>query len=120
VCERKPISVRADHPLPPRDTGPSYFEIEVLKNEEDTDKTTLVGIGLCGEFCDLRDSWPGLGYRAFGYHGDGYHVENGQTESMLATYAEGDTIGCGVDWKAGAYYFTLNGTVIGKLTQDAQ
>ncbi|XXG99626.1 hypothetical protein Hte_005967 [Hypoxylon texense] len=118
--ERNPISIRSDHPLPPRDTGLSYFEIKILEGDPTNSpgRGTLVGIGLCGEFDDLRNRWPGWNNDTIGYHGDGFIMEDTVKLGDGDTYGEGDVIGCGLNWTHGSYYYTLNGQVVFKGSHE--
>ena len=79
------------------------------------------GIGLCSEFNDLGDGFPGWDSHPFsiGYHGDvGYIVESskafekGQDTGILLE--SGDITGCGIDWENECVYFTINGKQIGR------
>ncbi len=101
--------------------GLPYFEVEILTNEgtDSPNNGTMVGIGLCGEFDCLRGISSGWLNGTVGYHGDGTVIANGKTVGTIGTYAEGRTIGCGVNWKDGSFYFTLNGRVICKHGMSA-
>jgi hypothetical protein len=115
------MSVRADHPFPPRGSGLHYFEIEILRGKESPEIPTLVGLGLCGEFVDMSDGFPGwfTHMPSTGYHGDDgrmYESSVGDEGSKGTgrVFAEGDTVGCGIDWNKGSVYYTLNGEWVGK------
>ena len=36
-------------------------------------------------------------------------------EAGLGSYNVGDTVGCGIDWTKGLYFFTLNGRKDGEI-----
>jgi hypothetical protein len=116
------LTVRADHPLPPRDFDCSYFEVEVIKCPIGEDeKQSCVVIGLCGEFSDLWKAVPGWRKFSAGYHSDlgatyeDVAYEESDHTDLGQTYGEGDVVGCGVDWKSEAYYFTYNGKFLRKF-----
>ncbi|PQE22096.1 Ankyrin repeat-containing domain protein [Rutstroemia sp. NJR-2017a BVV2] len=121
----KPVSIRADHPFPPRKMGRQYFEIEVMGPEHITEPTATqatVVIGLCGEFVDMSGSWPGWQTPSLGYHGDyGGVNENGSEKNYdYNPFAEGHTVGCGIDYEVGSYYFTLDGKIIGMCSDKSR
>lgn len=76
----------------------------------------IVTMGLCGEFCTLRDAHPGWHIWSVGYHGDdgGIYEEpvSGNDQEYKAVFGPGQTVGCGVDYDAGQYVFTLDGEII--------
>lgn len=88
-----------------------------------------MAIGLCGEFANMKRSWPGWSNSGLstGYHGDdGYLRETMDETSSPVRFCDekyptgGVTVGCGIDWEAGAYYFTHEGELVGKLLKDPQ
>ena len=118
-----PTAIRADYPFAPRGTGPSYFEMEIVNckvSDDESDKSPVVTIGLCGEFADLVDAHPGWRYQSLGYHSDDGTIFEGETDHDYHTmstdqkFGENDVIGCGVDWEHESYYFTFNGKLFSK------
>lgn len=51
------------------------------------------------------------------YHGDdgARYTGTGWGVPFGPTYGEGDTVGCGVDFRDGTVYYTVNGRYLGKL-----
>ncbi|KAF2966195.1 hypothetical protein GQX73_g7397 [Xylaria multiplex] len=121
-------SVRADHPfLPLRSIRKeNYFEIQILPSDKQIDdEPPIVGIGLCGEFVDLGNGFPGWEYMnpSTGYHGDNgciYDSEMGDSLQVRTgmLYAVGDTVGCGIDWEQQCVYYTWNGERVGECLSE--
>jgi hypothetical protein len=113
------MSVRANRPFPPRGSGLQYFEIEILRGEVSPEVPTEVGIGLCGEFVDMSYCFPGWvrSHPSAGYHGDDGHMRDSSTGvrsvETKELFAEGATVGCGIDWNNRSVYYTLNGNLVG-------
>lgn len=118
--QRPIVSVRADHPFPPRNIRdvPSYFEVEILPAEEKPKTKATVCIGLSGEFTDMSYAFPGRVDHgvSIGYHGDtGYtyrFLEDDGTDTRTK-FAEGNTVGCGVDWEKALIYYMVDGQYVG-------
>jgi hypothetical protein len=60
---------------------------------------------------------PGWDANSFGYHGDDGKIYHGEACSAIRRYGPlfgaGDVVGCGIDYLAGAIFFTLNGQFMG-------
>ena len=117
------MTVRADHPFPPRGVSGAlyYFEAEILRGEDTSDTPVMIGIGVCGEFVEMSHEFPGwyTCVPSTGYHGDDGRiyesfVQDDGSKGTGRTFAEGDTVGCGIDWNNGSVYFTLNGDLVGE------
>ncbi|KAI1414083.1 hypothetical protein F5Y13DRAFT_159692 [Hypoxylon sp. FL1857] len=111
------ICLRSDYPFPPRKLGRSYFEMTVEKKElqESDDPAPTITIGLCGEFCNQFHAHPGWNVWSVGYHGDdsGIYEQDPKWKYQAdRTYGPGNIVGCGVDYDAGEYFFTLDGEVV--------
>ncbi|KAF3082932.1 hypothetical protein TWF569_001690 [Orbilia oligospora] len=117
-------SLRSDHPFPPRDTEKSYFEIEIQSiGAEGGSELSTVLIGLCGELSFLANAGPGWNVWTLGYHGDdgGMFEEHGNRYRHEGTkFGIGNTVGCGVDYELGDYYFTLDGKIEARFKGDNQ
>ncbi|KAK6499515.1 hypothetical protein TWF506_004145 [Arthrobotrys conoides] len=118
-------SLRADHPFPPRATETSYFEVEIqsIDPESGPSDSSTVLIGLCGEFAFLGNAAPGWNRWTVGYHGDdgGMFEENGTSSRRLGNkFGIGNTVGCGVDYELGDYYFTLDGKIEARSKAENQ
>ena len=109
--------------------GHHYFEIEISRAEEIDEPRRApptIGIGLCGEFCDLTNAFTGWHIWSTGYHGDdGLIVERKIVERKYDTsydckiqtdkkFKSGNTVGCGIDYSNGSYFFTLDGKEVGE------
>ena len=59
-------------------------------------------------------SFPGWRSRTFGYRGDG-HVGRASIDRLWGpTFSKGDTIGCGINFRNRACFYTKNGAYIGR------
>ncbi len=73
----------------------------------------------------MSDGYPGWLHcePSIGYHGgDGDMYESTASKESKGTgktFAEGDTIGCGINWDKGSVYYTLNGEWVGKYNTKA-
>jgi len=105
------IIARSNLPIP-ADAIRYYFEATV----QDKGELGAIGIGLVPAKHDLI-GMPGWYDESCGYHGDDgqkFHFEyKGQGKPYGPVYADGDTVGCGVDLKTGNVYFTRNGVHLG-------
>ncbi|KAI1119745.1 ankyrin repeat-containing domain protein [Nemania abortiva] len=115
------VSVRADFPFPPLPNEISYFEvsIEALGNASGSNRgsgSSTVSIGLCGEFSNLAEAYLGQKLWSVGFYGDdGQIFENCHgTHCTERLFRPGNTVGCGVDYSKGEYFFTLDGEVIAR------
>ena len=74
----------------------------------------IVTLGFCGEFCDLVEAHPGWNAWSVGYHGDDGAVfeESPRSDTDGSAFGPGDTVGCGIDYNRGEYFFTLDKEVV--------
>ncbi|UKZ60422.1 uncharacterized protein TrAtP1_001702 [Trichoderma atroviride] len=112
------ITVRADHPFPPRELGLSYsyFELTILEYVAQEDSNSLeCAIGLTGEFTNLVHALPGWNVWSVGYHNDngGIYEQGSRPIATVEPYGIGQTVGCGIDYESGQYFFTCDGAVFG-------
>ncbi|KAI0481983.1 hypothetical protein GGR56DRAFT_163894 [Xylariaceae sp. FL0804] len=133
----KSLSLRADHPFAPRpycsnDPNVVYYEIAIsaaeqkctnsgLSERDEGETEPAVAIGLCGEFSDLTGFWPGWSVWTTGYHGDEgavFEVRHEKQYDTGHTYGPGNVVGCGVDYRTGEYFFTLDGREVGEWLRD--
>lgn len=118
--------LRSDHPFPPRKLGLSYFELRVDAMDPDGAKrpAPTVTIGMCGEFCDLRDTHPGWYTWSVGYNAVARCLTEAGTsrfnQGWKAVFGPGYTVGCGVDYDASKYVFTLDGEVVNTFPNFVQ
>jgi hypothetical protein len=88
--------------------------VKVLELDSESDDT-MVAIGVCGEFADLNLSLCGQKLHSVGYHSiDGciYDFSGGLDSDDIdgnQPYGKDDVVGCGIDWDADEFFFTLNG-----------
>lgn len=114
-----PTCFRSNHPFSPRDTISSsacqYFEIAI--NTRSSGDKFVVTIGFCGEFSGMLYAHPGWNKWSVGYHSDdgGLYVESSSAISTWEKFGPGSTVGCGIDYAEGKYFFTLNGEIISKI-----
>ncbi|CAM1500746.1 Fc.00g099080.m01.CDS01 [Cosmosporella sp. VM-42] len=109
--EQDACAVRANHFMPPQ-CGVYYFEVKILSAKQDD---TTIGIGFSAKPVPLSrpvgwepDSW--------GYHGDDGRCFAGRQEGKQfgPKYNQGDTVGCGVNFRDGTAFFTKNGVKVGQ------
>lgn len=102
----------------------SYFELSILKTPHDTEpeaiKDQSIVIGLSGEFVNQLNAVPGWNMWSLGYHGhDGNVFEDSLVTGHIKAFAKlhdvYPTVGCGVDYQRGDYFFTCDGEVVCKL-----
>ncbi|KAL8765647.1 MAG: hypothetical protein Q9209_007327 [Squamulea sp. 1 TL-2023] len=115
---QKRIQVRANHPIPPKDTF-FYFEMSIINNGP----LGIMGIGLCRPGTDSSGmpgqhptSWGYQGDDGMKYHGDEgmrFHKHNGEGLKYSVTYHANDTVGCGINRQTGKVFFTKNGVYLG-------
>ncbi|KAI9662379.1 MAG: hypothetical protein M1821_008546 [Bathelium mastoideum] len=102
--------IRANHPIP-ISAETFYYEVDIRR----TGPLHLIGIGLCRP---ETPTWgmPGSRKTSWGYHGDDgakFHHTDGVGVAYSEKYGGGDTIGCGINTKAGQMFFTKNGSYLG-------
>jgi Ran-binding protein 9/10 len=104
----------------PTSTPLSYFEvtIEKLILQDGNAEPFELGVGFCEEHVAL-ESMVGVLHGSWGHHlGNGQlYNESGTGISDLSyteKYAEGDTIGCGINFRDRTAFFTKNGTLLGE------
>lgn len=110
---------RSNNPFPPRNSAKSYFELTLEKHVQSDDsepRDPHVAIGLFGEFSYCANSIIGCNIWTVGYRGDNGEVyeEDRYSSSNIGTFGVDDTVGCGINYEKGEYYFTLNGELVGK------
>lgn len=67
----------------------------------------------------MTDSLPGWNVWSFGYHSDDGNVYEGAATYSIGlgeTFGYGETVGCGIDYMTGTYFFTLNGKIVGSFS----
>ncbi|KAI1362879.1 ankyrin repeat-containing domain protein [Xylaria arbuscula] len=104
---------RADHPMVPNNDGIYYFEIKVVHGGNGK---CLFGVGFCDDTAYFNNGMLGWQGGSWGYHGDdGRIFESGQASKAYGPkYDEGSIIGCGVNFKKGTSFYTIDGKVIGR------
>lgn len=105
----EPTSIQANLPFT-KDDGICYFEVYV----ENSGTKHIVTIGLTDEDFKL-DKLPGWIEDTYGYHGDDGQVfhNNGHGKLWGPRFSNGDIVGCGVNFKTGEVFFTINGEWLG-------
>ncbi|KAF9371735.1 hypothetical protein CPB97_001758 [Podila verticillata] len=103
-------SVTANHPINPK-SGVFYFEIMIDRFKGNSP----ISIGIASK--DLRKNLQvGWDLNSWGYHSDDGFLYFGNSQQNIAFefgYAEGDTVGCGVNFLEKTVFFTLNGDMLG-------
>ncbi|EFX04282.1 ran-binding protein [Grosmannia clavigera kw1407] len=104
--EQDLCSIRADHYMPPQ-CGIYYFEVTVLGKHKGE---STVGIGFSDASASLTRQ-PGWEPKSWGYHSDDGNIfyANSQGKSYGPPFGPGDVVGCGVNFRTGAAFYTKNG-----------
>ena len=73
-----------------------------------------IGIGFSCTSISLH-AMPGWEERSWGYHGDNGEIYHSRRtgQAYADCFTTGDIIGCGVDFKRSAVFFTKNGVSLG-------
>ncbi|KAI9797219.1 MAG: hypothetical protein M1833_005628 [Piccolia ochrophora] len=107
-------TVRADHPMPPQ-CGIYYYEVSIRSKG----KEATIGVGFSSSNVSLN-RLPGWEPESWAYHGD-----DGRSFCCSHTgrdygpkFANGDVIGCGVNFRTGCAFFTKNGLALGTAFRD--
>lgn len=122
IENQTPVCLRSDHPFPPREVGGSpyrYFELAIQTRGPPHDDKFVITIGFCSEVSDMAAAHTGWKERSVGYHSDdgGLFEESGwPAKEYKKKYGSGSTVGCGIDYAEGKYFFTLDGDIISKIT----
>ena len=75
-----------------------------------------VSIGLATRHFPLLGKQPGWDRQSIGYHGDDgalFHGSGTGSRNFGPSFGAGDTVGCGIDYRAGLVFFTRNGQPVG-------
>ncbi|KAG0090451.1 hypothetical protein BGZ93_009306, partial [Podila epicladia] len=102
-------SVTANHPINPK-SGVFYFEIMIDRFKGNSP----ISFGIAGK--NLRKNLQvGWDLNSWGFHSDNglYFGNSQQNIAFEFGYAEGDTVGCGVNFLEKSVFFTLNGDMLG-------
>uniref|UniRef100_A0A914I9U5 B30.2/SPRY domain-containing protein n=1 Tax=Globodera rostochiensis TaxID=31243 RepID=A0A914I9U5_GLORO len=107
-------SVFAVKPIPKTSSGTFYYEVTILGKE------CMVAIGLCTkpmpldkEIGELKGTYA---YQSCGMFSTGPDEQNKLLKSNgkdIPSISDGDTVGCGVDFKNKNIFYTLNGERLG-------
>ena len=101
-----------------------YFEVSIksLGDEEgsaddhDEEREPCVSIGMGTSRFPLRRKQPGWDRHSLGYHGDDGHIFHGRglgQGRFGPSFGADDVVGCGFDFGARTFFFTLNGSLLG-------
>ena len=102
-------SIRADYPVTPA-CGMAYFEVTITSKSKDS----AIAIGFSTAEASL-ERLPGWETHSWGYHGDDGKIFSGEHSgrSYGPTFSANDVVGCGIDFKSGHAFFTINGRDLG-------
>ncbi|KAL9308391.1 Ran-binding protein M [Arabidopsis thaliana] len=92
-----------------------YFEIFV----KDSGIKGQIAIGFTKESFKMRRQ-PGWEVNSCGYHGDDGYLYRGQGkgEPFGPKFTKDDTVGGGINYASQEFFFTKNGTIVGKIPKD--
>ncbi|ERF71929.1 hypothetical protein EPUS_06488 [Endocarpon pusillum Z07020] len=109
------LQIRADHPIPPG-ANTYYFEVAFVHAARES----AIAVGFC-EADSRRIGMPGWHRAAWGYHGDDGALFNnkGLGTPYGPKYAQGDVVGCAIDFTSKSAFFTKNGDRVGEVTKAA-
>jgi len=87
-----------------------YYEMTVV----DEGDGKRIGLGFCARDTSLN-GMPGWEANAWGYHADDGAKFPGRSQGLKygPVYGTGDVVGCGVDFKRGFAFYTLNAEYLG-------
>ncbi|KAF2150745.1 SPRY-domain-containing protein [Myriangium duriaei CBS 260.36] len=107
------VAVRSDHPIP-QECGLYYYEVTIMSRG----KEGLIGIGFSGTKPSLN-RLPGWEADSWGYHGDdGYTFAcSSAGKTYGPKFSALDVVGCGINFRTGAAFFTKNGIFLGDAFQ---
>ncbi|KAF2234106.1 SPRY-domain-containing protein [Viridothelium virens] len=107
-------AVRADHPMP-RECGIYYYETTIHSRG----KEALIGIGFSARKVILN-KLPGWEEHSWAYHSDDGYIFRctPSGRDYGPRFANGDVIGCGVNFRTGSAFFTKNGVNLGTAFND--
>lgn len=104
----------------------SYFEVAILEEGPEVPRqgppptgeasTDCVAVGLSTKDFRCFSRMPGWDSNSYGYHGDDggvFHASGDMLKRFGPAFGKGDTIGCGVNYRNGGIFFTLNGKFLG-------
>ncbi|PQE25365.1 SPRY domain-containing protein [Rutstroemia sp. NJR-2017a BBW] len=108
-------AIRADHPMPPQ-CGIYYFEVTIMSRKREE---SSIGIGFSSKAVPLS-RLPGWEPESWAYHGDDGHSFCCQSSGKHygPPFSTDDTIGCGVNFRTGAAFFTKNGDHLGTAFRE--
>ncbi|RIA81582.1 concanavalin A-like lectin/glucanase domain-containing protein [Glomus cerebriforme] len=97
--------IRTNNPIPTQ-CRLFYFEVDIINKGQDG----VIGIGFCKQTVNLN-MMPGLRDNLWVYHDDcGYFFDGARTTVVYGpSYTTGDTIGCCLNFKNNAVFYTKNG-----------
>ncbi|PTD12570.1 hypothetical protein FCULG_00004550 [Fusarium culmorum] len=101
---------RAQEAIPPEDLD-FYFEVKIIRLR----KNNVFTLGFCGEEIPKYRA-PGWDPSSWGYHSDDGGLFEGDGRAVVEDAkhicGQGDTMGCGVNFKTGEGYRTRNGVLL--------
>lgn len=108
--------VQANKPAPSKRLM-YYFEMSV----KSSGAKGQMSIGFTSPGFKMRRQ-PGWEANSYGYHGDDglLYRGHGKGEAFGPTYTEGDTVGGGINYATQEFFFTKNGTFVGKAFKDVK
>jgi hypothetical protein len=109
-------TVRTDHAMPP-ECGIYYFEVTIMSSRsEGIPPASHIYIGFCGREVPLNRP-PGWEKNSWAYHGDdgNAHLCHQSGKKYGKPFAQGDVVGCGINFHTGQAFFTRNGHNLGML-----
>lgn len=97
----------------------NYFEVEIVESD-DCD----IAVGVASPTAmEIDSQLPGCTPQSFAYHGDDgcYYDGNAEDNPVVSdwpSWAEGDVIGCGIDFARKSIFFTRNGVFLGSPSEQ--
>jgi hypothetical protein len=105
----------------------NHQERQTPHSQENSDapikwSSECIAIGLANKDYPMKDTMPGWKSLSYGYHSDdGSTFGDGKRQIQYGPkFGLGDVVGCGLDYRTGTVFYTLNGIFLGHASVVAE